>query len=76
MSNLQPVYHDAQYFGQENMEPAKQESKDLLNLEAVSKWESSDWSTFDDALYATWPLEVMPETILDSIGKLMIKMKV
>jgi hypothetical protein len=67
---------DAQNFGQKNMESAKQDSHSLLTPEAVSKWDSCDWSTFEDALHAAWPLEVIPETILDSIGKLLKKMKV
>jgi len=76
MSNLPAVYHDAQHFGQENKESAKQESNGLLTLESVSIWDSSEWSSFDDALYATSPLELIPETILDSIGKLLIEKKV
>ena len=76
MSHLPAVYHDAQHFGQENMESAKQESDGLLALDAVSIWDSSDWSPFDDALYATSPLDLLSDTILDSIGKLLIKMKV
>jgi hypothetical protein len=76
MSDLPAVYHDAQNWGQENMESAKQESNGLLTLEAVSIWDSSNWSSFDDALYATCPLDLITETTLDSIGKLLIKMKV
>lgn len=72
MSHLPAVYHDAQ----ENMESAKQESKGLLTLEEISIWDSSDWSSFDDALFATCPLGLTPGKILDSIGKLLIKMKV
>lgn len=74
MSHLPPVYHDAQHFGQEIME-SKQESNGLLSVDAVSIWDSSDWSTFDDALYATSPLEFLSDTILDSIGKLLINMR-
>ena len=76
MSHLPAVYHDGQHFGQENKESANQESNGLLTLESVSIWDGSEWSSFDDALYATCPLELMSETILDSIGKLLIEMKV
>lgn len=76
MSHLPAVYHDAQYIGQENTESAKQDNNSLHPLEAVSVWDRSDWSSFDNALYATCPLELIPETILNSIGKPLIKMTV
>jgi hypothetical protein len=77
MSRLPAAYYDeyAQYFGEENMESTKQESKGLLALEALSRYDVSDWSSLDDALYANCPLVLMPETKPDSEvpGKLLIR---